>query len=391
MGKTAGVLSAFRSRTHSRGATSFVVAVSMLIIAGLSALAVDYAFLRHRRGVLAAAAERGALAGAAMLVKLGDEPGAVRDATVRAAQAALGRTDSPELTVRASDVVFLKDGKVDAHDPNQVEVTAGLTQARGNPIDLFLGGIFGQPHAEATARARACLYCAKTSGGLGPLALPAGFSWNDACDPQPDRCGNGKLDLASPCETASIQVAGYGPEDVGRRVELSPAQSGELSAGSTFAVWGRETAGGKAAPSASESDESGFFAALGDSLDAAGGQQAAQALRELARQRMRLDPGAYWDEAAKAVRGSRFAALGDSPRTVRMIFFDPAAYGGPEVRQVRVWRLGAAFVENVDEDGTVGVRLVRALANGSQHAKADCDPAGVALVGVELMGGSQAE
>jgi len=375
---------------HSRGATSLVVAVSMLIIAGLSALAVDYAFLRHRRGALVAAAERGALAGAAMLVDLGEAPDAVRDATVRSAQAVLGRGDSPELTVRASDVIFLKDGKVDARNPDQVEVTAGRTQVRGNPINLFLGGLLGQRHAEVTVRARACLYCAAASGGLGPLAVPAGFSWDDACDPQSDRCGNGRLDLDSPCETASIRVAGYGPGDVGERLVLSPGQSGVLSAGAAFLVRGQETGGGMAVSSASESGGGGLFAALGDSLDVASGQQAAQALRDLAQQRLRLDPGAYWDNAAKAVRGSRFAAPGESPRTVRMVFFDPAA-SSDEGRQVRVRQLGAVFVEDVGQDGTVGVRLVRALANGPQHAEAACDPAGVALVGVALMAGGQTE
>jgi hypothetical protein len=387
MDKAAGKSPTFHAGASRIGATSFVVAVSLALLAGFSALAVDYVSLHHIRGALRTAAERGAVAGAGMLVDLGSDSGSVRDATVRAAQSALSREDSPELSVRASDVVFLKAGRPDDRKPDQVEVTAGRTDLRGNPVNLFMGGLLGHGQADVSARAGAGLFCCEASSGLAPLVIPAGFSWDDACDPHPQRSGNGFLDTASPCEAASVRVAGYGPADVGACLELSPGRDGVVFPGAVYAVRDGVSERNGDVAAATEDGTPGMRVAAGDRLELLGDERAAKVLFDQAQLRLRLDPGAYWDQTANAVRGSRFASPGDSPRTARVAFFDPETAPGPGRRHARIHQLGAVFIEELREGGKVAVRLLRALAVAPQRAGAACDPDGVGLYGVELLPG----
>jgi len=362
-----------------------MVAVSLLLLAGFSALAVDYAYLHHRKAALRRAAEAGALTGAEMLVGFGRDVEAVRDATVQAAQAVLDRDDSPSLAVRDSDVVFLGGGVPDAAAPDHIQVTAGRTDARGNPVSLLLGWLLGQRNADVSVSARAGLFCAETSEGLASLILPAGYAWDDACDPDVRRRGNGVLDAGSPCESASVEIFGYGPQDVGRRLVLFPGRFGEVSPGGVFSF--SEKTGGMGGPSSAPvpaTIRDGSVAVLGERVAVDAGADAMALLREQARLWLGDDPGAFWDEARLAVRGSRHRNPENSPRMARVAFFDPAKAPVTERPEVRVCQLGAVFIEELREDGGVGVRLARAMALAPHGAAAVCDARGVGLYGVRL-------
>lgn len=383
MGKAAGH-SIARSRRHRcDGAASLVVAVSLVLLAGLSALAVDYAYLHHRKAALHQAAETGALAGAAMLVRCGRDMAAVRDATVKAAQKVLRGEDSPSLAVRDSDVVFLKNGVPDAATPDQVQVTAGRTDDRGNPVRLFLGGLLGQRHVEVSTRARAGLSCSEASEDLFPMILPAGYSFDDGCDVEPGSGGDGILNAASSCEMASVLVSGYGERDVGRRMVLFPGRIGEVSPAGWYPVMGDARESGDAGHAPSGKARMGYRAALGDRVTL-GGVADEAFLCGQARQRMDEDPDAYWDDAVLAVRGSRRQSPEDSPRLARVAFFDPSRPPAPGRQEAHICQFGAVFIEEVFADGRVGVRLARALAVGPHRAAAPCDPGGVGLYGVGL-------
>lgn len=364
-----------------------MVALSLVLLAGFSALAVDYTYLHHRKAALQKAAAAGALAGAAMLVRGGRDIDAARDATVRAAQKALRREDSPELAVRNSDVVFLWDGVQETAAPDQVQVTTGRTDARGNPVNLFLGGLLGQSTADVSASARAELFCSDASEDLVPMVLPAGHAWDDACDPDERRRGNGVFDTQSRCEAASVRVSTYGEQDVGRRLVLSPGRFGEMSPGGMFPV-ARKTQGASGAhPAVQGGIAEGYFAALGDWVAVDGEPGAAESLCGQARLLLAEDPEAYWDEACQAVRGGRRQIPEESPRMVRVSFFDPSRPPAPGRPEVRVYQLGAVFIEELFDNGGIAVRLARAMAVAPQKDASACDPRGVGLYGVRLASG----
>ncbi len=366
---------------------SLIVAFSIALLAGFASLTVDYAFLRYTMNRLQKAAEDSALAGAAALVPLGADCKAVRDVAVRTGQAVLDRDDSPDLAVRASDVLFLQEGAMDGASPDQVEVTAGRTAARGNPVRLFLGGIMGQPFADISANARAGLYCARSSQDVAPLAIPERFAWDDACDPDQGLRGNGVCDAQSPCETASLQVLGYGDRDVGISLSLRPGSIGRLSPGTWYPARGGAFVAKGAAQAEDEAQPGpmGATLAVADELRLDSGEHAAVWLRREMARRMGLDDGAYWDDSREIIAGSRFRDSQRSPRLVRVAFFDPSRRESPGGETVRVCRLGAFFIENVRENGDVAGRFVRALAVSPKPTEGPCDPRGIGLYGARLV------
>lgn len=366
---------------------SLIVAFSLALLAGFASLAVDYAFLRHKMNRLQKAAEDSALAGAVALIPLGADFKAVRDAAVRTGQAVLDRDDSPDLAVRASDVLFLQEGAMDGAFPDQVEVTAGRTSARGNPVRLFLGGIMGQRFADVSASARAGLFCAGSSWDVAPLAVPERFVWDDACDSDQGLRNNGVCDARSRCETASLQVLGYGDRDVGGRIALRPGNAGGVSPetwylarGGVFAAKGGAQAGDEAHTGPMEATVT-----VADELRLDPGAHAAAWLRREMTRRMELDDGAFWDESREIIAGSRFRDSQQSPRLVRVAFFDPSQGEPSGGETVRVCRLGAFFIEDVRENGDVAGRFVRALAVSPKPAEGPCDPRGIGLYGARLV------
>ncbi|NDY57596.1 hypothetical protein G3N56_12725 [Desulfovibrio sulfodismutans] len=374
-------------RRLEAGSASLMVALSLVLLAGFSALAVDYTYLHHRKAALQRAAEAGALMGAAMLVRGGQNIDAARDATVQAAQKALRREDFPDLAVRDSDVAFLWDVAQDTAGPDQIQVTTGRTEARGNPVNLFLGGLLGQSSADVSASARAEVFCSDASGDLALLVLPAGFTWDDACEPDARFRGNGVFDTQSGCEAASIRVSGYGEQDVGRRLVLSPGRFGEMSPGGMFPV-ARKALGASGASLASQARiGEGYFVTVGEWVAVDEEPNATGSLFDQARLRLAADPEAYWDEACRAVQGGRHQIQEESPRIVRMSFFDPSQPPAPGRPEVRICQLGAVFIEELFENGGVAVRLTRAMAVAPQRDASACDPRGVGLYGVRLAPG----
>jgi len=369
------------------GNASLMVALSLILLAGFSALAVDYTYLHHRKAALHKAAEAGALAGAAMLVRGGKNIDAARDATVRAAQKALRREDSPDLAVRNSDVVFLWDGAQDTAQPDQVQVTTGRTDARGNPVSLFLGGLLGQSTADVSASARAELFCSDASDDLFPLVLPAGFSWDDVCDPDVRLHGNGVFDTQSRCEAASVRVSGNGETDVGVRLVLFPGRYGETTPGGMFPVTRKAHGASGEKPATQAGNGDAYFAALGDWVAVDAEPDATASLCSRARLRLAADPEAYWDETCQAVRGGRHQIPEESPRIVRVSFFDPSRPPAPGRPEVRVCQLGAVFLEELFDNGGIAVRLTQAMAIAPHQDASACDPRGVGLYGVRLAPG----
>jgi hypothetical protein len=62
---------------------------------------------------------------------------------------------------------------------------------------------------------------------------------------------------------------------------------------------------------------------------------------------IQTDPDAHWDDNTQTVRDSRYTNWRDSPRIIRMGFFDPGQLG-PGQTTVRLNNLGLMFVEGWD-------------------------------------------
>ena len=214
-----------RNLTGQRGAISLVMGLTVMVMAGMTALAVDVGYMNYKRSSLQNAADLSALAGAADMPTHGADLDAVRLVARTYAARNLGPSDLPDLAVRDQDIVFLLDGEPNSETPNQIEVTVSRAEDRGNPLRLFLGGILDTPLADVRATARAGLAGVCSSKCVKPFIIPTKFEWDDTCEtPESEFYENGQYDPLSACETSSMNVLGYTDTDVGTRITVKPGE-----------------------------------------------------------------------------------------------------------------------------------------------------------------------
>ena len=84
------------------------------------------------------------------------------------------------------------------------------------------------------------------------------------------------------------------------------------------------------------------------------------------------DPGAFWSNATQTVEGS---AYGTSPRVIKIALFDPLATPASGRNHVVISKLGAFFLESVDNQSTVTGRFMDETTTGQP-----CDPNDPALL-----------
>ena len=203
-----------------QGYVALVLAGGLTALLGVSALAVDLGYMQMKHSDLQTAADAGALAGAAALLSNRGDAAAIKAEALAYMRNNLRADDQPELAATTADVVLLQDGVTGGENPNQVEVSVRRTGDRGNPVGLFFGKAVGTPVAELDAMSRAALVPVGSSACAKPFMVPAKFLWDDTCDSNWGYKNNGKLDVGSACEMASIDVLGYSEADVGSQVTL---------------------------------------------------------------------------------------------------------------------------------------------------------------------------
>jgi len=375
-----------------RGSVTVLVAFSMVVLAGFAAFAVDYGFLLYKRSQLQTAADMGALAGVGAVLSFGEDLDRARDEALLYAQNNLTSDDQPVLAVGESDIVFLRDGVPVADDPNEVEATVSRDNAHGNPVSLFLGAILGQDEAEVGAVARAELFCSSSSRCLKPWSPPAKFTWDDECDPKKKNNGNGKLDSDSQCEVDSVNVLGYGPEDVGVSITLedgdplSAATPGQFGSVDYPPVnKGSPVKGGTAYEEniVGCAGSNNVDVAIGDELLLETGNKVGKTshgVQELIDQ----DSGAYWDSGTKSVRGSAFDDPLDSPRVVAVPFYDPRTPPESGRETIFVYQIGGFFIESLGPQATVTGRFMGVMAVSPTRRAGDCEAPDVNIYGTSL-------
>ncbi|QLA14856.1 pilus assembly protein TadG-related protein [Desulfolutivibrio sulfoxidireducens] len=381
--------------SRETGSIMILGALVLVLLAGMGTMAVDYGFLQHKRSQLQNAADAAALAGAAELVRSGGSMAAATQTAVRFGQENLGEKDNAAVAVTNADVVFYKgDTAVETGSADAVEVTAGRSQARGNTVDLALGGILGWNTQDLSATARASLFCSDQTRCLKPFSPPAKFTWNDSCDANPKYRDNGAFDPQSACELASVVVLGYGNQDLGTTillklgdshdtvvpghfnpVDFPPVNRGTPETGAS--VYRLNIAGCTGSNNTLVRD--------GDELQIEPGNMVGptnQGLDEL----LAADPDAAWDDTAKAITGSKFSDPMKSPRVALIPFYDPSRPQMSGRNTIYVYQLGAVFIDGVSKGGDVTGRFLRGMAMDPRRmASRPCGVDDVALFSVGLV------
>lgn len=173
-----------RRPSHSlrRGTASGALVAGLVVGVGIVALTLNVGHVYHTRDQLQLACEAAALAGAAELIDestiygVDDQTGDQLAARFAAQTIASRHTIAGQPLALDVNVNNMADGDITLgytpqpgatyqplfpHDSrgkcNSIEVHARRHQARGNPVALWFGGLFGSPTANVACSARACI------------------------------------------------------------------------------------------------------------------------------------------------------------------------------------------------------------------------------------------
>lgn len=355
-----------------RGVASVMVALAMAALMRLTALAVDLGQAHLKRGQLQTAADAGALAGANSLLAEGDDFTSLRAIVTNYVTKNLMDSDVPALAITNDDIVFMRDGTPTTVDPNQVEVTVTLSEARGNPLNLHFGKLIGVPTMDVQVVARAGIVGICSSKCVKPFIVPTKFEWDDAADdPGSKYYNNGEMDVDSAAEVASVNILGYNQNDIGTQIvikpgdpklaitpgqynliDLPPMNKGNPITGASAV---KENIAGCTGSNAL------FPVGPGDELLLEPGNSEGP-VEAGTNTLIGQDPYAYWNNATNAIEGSVYSDPLDSPRVAIMAFYDPRFPPVSGRNSVKVYEMGAFFIESVDKSGNVSARFMNTVA-----------------------------
>jgi len=151
------------------------------------------------------------------------------------------------------------------------------------------------------------------------------------------------------------------PADVGLALALTAAIPGSPVATETYFLAALPPLGHETPPQTGDtwlrkwvSECTPYGVASGDSLSIEPGTLFAALLEELD-DLIAADPGAYWDDVTKTVKGSSFAV---SPRLLAVSCFDPRYPPTSSENYVVVSKIAVVFLESTAGPTTVQVRVV---------------------------------
>lgn len=361
-------------RFSRRGAVGVTMALIVGVLFGLLAFGLDAGYIYAKRGDLQKSADIAALAGGRALVAFPDDLSEVASVAVNYGRGNLGGDDMPSNALTTTDVSFFLDGSPDLVHPNQVEVTIGRTQARGNPLELFFAAVLGVDETEvvATARVEAQQVC--SSECVKPFSVPDLFSWDDVD-------GDGELDTDVPAELDSVEVIGYDRAyNHGDRVTLKIGNPQEtVSPGHFFAIDLPPVNRATPVTGASEYElniascegSNQYLVSVGDELQLEPGNMVGptkKGIEDLVAQ----DPNAYWDDAGREVADSDFYPELSSPRVVVIAFYDPRQPPVSGRNSIFVINMAAMFIEGVDSSGNVSGIYMETVAYNPNPEPGNC-------------------
>lgn len=363
-----------------RGSVSVVLALAVVTLVGFAALTVDLAYLHFKRASLQKAADAAAMAGAVSLLSHRGDLTAVQSIVLEIARANLSQDDEPTAAVTGGDVNFFVTGNLQG-DADEVEVSVARFNERNNPVKLFFGPAVGTDKAELAATARAGIVFLCSSQCVKPFIVPTKFNWDDQADaPGTKYYGNGELDVNSQAEMDSLGVLGYGQSDVGTQITLKYGDPKDTIVPSHYSAVDFPPVN-KGAPVTGASEYKTNIAGcegsnrvlleLDDELYLEPGNMVGPTEAGLA-ELVGQDPFAYWDEADKSIKDSEYDNPLDSPRVSIIAFYDPRFPPVSGRNTLRVYQLGAVFVENVSAKGEIMARFINAVPKSPGPQQGDC-------------------
>jgi Flp pilus assembly protein TadG len=337
---------------NNRGSMIIMVGVALVAMFAFAALTIDGAEMMTTRNQLQAAADAAALAGASGLIA-GNQATATDRAIAIAANNQAEQDIKRPVIISAADVTF--------PNPGQIRVQTHRTAGTGDALVAYFLRIV-DPNSnnltDVTAHAVAEVYDVCESDCVKPWAIPD--RWDDAN-------ANGKVDAGEAYDPVGT---GYqAPGDVGVQVVLkvgNPQQA--IAPGQFFPVdlpsldcnCGVDPIPGAAQYRWNIDNCNPYQIGVGDRLEVEPGNMVGptkQGVQGLVDQ----DPGAYWESNTQSVAGSAF---GKSPRVILVPFFDPTTPPVSGKNWVRVTKVGAFFIEGVQNNGNVTGRFIKATVDG---------------------------
>ena len=353
-----------------RGMTLVFVGMSFVALMSAAMLALDVGMMMVARSQSQNAADAGALAGAVALVFDDFDDRSATGPAVQSAIAAATSTSNKvvneQASVIAADVTFPAIEKV--------KVKVHRTGARGNPLMLFLGPMFGIDTANVGAEAVAEVTPANAATCIKPWAVPD--KWKEMHTPQWDPTDElAMYEEKGPNKGQKLAVAdiysgiydtpsdetdytGFRPDpkgsDYGQQILLKPGSPHQAInsshffpialPGGTGGSWYEENIPG-CWPGTAE---------IGDMVPVEPGNMTGPTSHGVA-DLIAKDKGASWNPSTKEVINSAFTGL--SPRVVVLPVFDPNVY--EEGRQhgrvdIKIANFVGFFIEELQGNSVLG-------------------------------------
>ncbi|HWW82590.1 MAG TPA: pilus assembly protein TadG-related protein, partial [Vicinamibacterales bacterium] len=330
---------------------------SMGFMAFLSAttLAIDVGMLMTARTQTQTSADAGALAGATALAF---DDFNNRSSTGPAVQSAINAALANQVvgaavSINSGDVTFVNDSFGVA---DRVQVKVFRTAARGNPIQMMMGVVFGMPTADISASAVAEMVPANADTCVKPWALPDKWQENQTPPWSPTVTFNDhplSPTLRPDVFTNATQptYTGYSPSaNTGLTMTISPTTGNGVANGYTPV----DLPGSSGAANFETNIDTCNTdkVSIGDTISAEPlnmNLSTQTGVNDL----IAKDPGAHWDSVNQKVVSS----MNPSPRVVVIPLYDPKVYQDTQrstgTPQLQVVDFMGFFITNVDSSGNV--------------------------------------
>jgi hypothetical protein len=304
---------------NQKGSALVFAALTMTAMVGFAALSIDTGVILTADHQLQNAVDAAALAGASGLL--------INQSTATGRALAVGALNSC-----LNQPVALNAGNVSYPVGNRIRVQAN------RPVNLFMARAFGVNTATVNAAAMAELGALSETKKLRPWCIPF-ENWSIGSQVVLKEGAHSSCDGGS---SSYYYAVNYPPVNKGTPVTGSDVYRDYID----FSYVGE--------------------VAIGDVLQVEPGNKngpTQQGVNYLISQ----DPGAYWDNAQKAIVNSNFPGS-SSPRVLKVPFFDPDNPPANGRSAVTVAGLGAFFLEGVGSDGEVLGRFIKITTEGTNKA-----------------------
>ena len=311
-------------RLDERGAALVLIAVLLALCLAAAALAVDVGLLATARTEAQRSADMAAHAGAsALILSPNSEATARSEAILWAARN----------NIRGESTVVLPEDVEVLLDESKVRVTVHRTVSRGSPIGTFFAHLLGVDEVDVRAMAAAVARPAGAVDCLLPVAVAD--RWREGDGTRAD-----ENDTWDPDEGDTFDgTTGYTTADLGRLITLKPAQGANHGNDGTgdgdefpdsnrfgpgwWYLW--YPTGGGGAKTLREQildcPQPQTAWRVDDWVSDKNGNT--QSIQKAFNELIARDPGAYWDQGCKCVKGSKFPV---SPRLRAIPLFNPETY-----------------------------------------------------------------